>query len=236
MARQPESRYHQGLKKNPHAGSAAARSQTTGSRAEVLHLLARGVGTVQELAKKLRLTRNAVRFHLSSLQRAGLARRAGVEQGKRRPHIFYEPTQEAKKRVPNAYKDSFNQLLAELKHRYARRTIIAILRSAGGRLARQPVPSKRLSLAQRSRRAAQLLQNLGASITVERQNGAFSLQSRGCPLAELVKDHPEVCEMVEHFLARSAGTPIRQICERGATPRCRFAVGTVPRLKQAGGK
>ena len=116
--------------------------RATGSRTEVVELLRRGVCTVAEIAGRLHLTRNAVRFHLASLRRAGLVRTTGTRPGKRRAHATYELTEQADQRFPNAYKLSLQQLLAELKHRYSRRIFTAIVRSAGDRLANRRCASR----------------------------------------------------------------------------------------------
>jgi predicted ArsR family transcriptional regulator len=199
--------------------------RATGSRAEVVELLRRGVATVADLAKQLRLTPNAVRFHLASLQQAGLARATGTRQGKRRAHVTYTLTERANQRFPNAYKFSLRELLTELKHRYSRRTVTAILRGAGNRLAQRP-PSKRsnASLGSRAREAARLIEAVGGSISIEPNHRVFFLRGDGCPLAGVVADHPEVCDMLETFLARSTGASVKQQCHHGLNPRCEFQI------------
>ena len=194
-----------------------------GSRAQVLELLRRSQATVRELAGALGLTNNAVRFHLASLQRSGLARPAGMQQGKRRPHVLYELTERANKRFPNLYKNSLDELLAELKERCSGRVISTILRRTGGRLAKlAATPSRHWPAAKRARQAAKLLEAAGGSITVERNNGTFLLRGKTCPLSEVVAHHPEVCSMVENFLTRSTGALIEQRCDHGPKPQCRF--------------
>jgi len=202
-------------------------ARATGSRAELIDLLGRGVATVADLAKQLRLTRNAVRFHLASLQRAGLVRARGTRPGKRRAHATYELTEQVDQRFPNAYKLSLQQLLTELKHRYSPQTVTAILRGTGDRLAkRAPCEPHLTSLRTRAREAARLLEAIGASITIEFDHRTFLLRGEHCPLAAVVADHPEVCNMVETFLSRSTGASVRQQCHHGSNPRCQFQIGS----------
>ena len=199
--------------------------RATGSRTEVVELLRRGVCTVAEIAGRLHLTRNAVRFHLASLRRAGLVRTTGTRPGKRRAHATYELTEQVDQRFPNAYKLSLQQLLTELKHRYSRRIFTAIVRSAGDRLAKAALRKPRLtSLRSRAREAGRLIEAIGGSITIEPDHGTFLLHGEGCPLAAVVAHHPEVCKMVEHFLARSTGASVKQQCHHGPNPRCRFQI------------
>ena len=197
----------------------------TGSRAELIELLGRGVATVADLAKQLRLTRNAVRFHLDSLQRAGLVRATGTRPGKRRAHATYELTKQADQRFPNAYKHSLREILAELKHRYRSNTVIAILGSAGNRLAKGSSGGRKdMSVRNRAGQAKKLLEALGGSIAIESHGGVSLLRADGCPLAAVVAAHPEVCNMVETFLARSTGASVRQQCHHGPNPRCQFQI------------
>ena len=49
------------------------------TRGQVIGLLRRGVGTVEELSTKLELTDNAVRAHLATLERDGLVERRGTQ-------------------------------------------------------------------------------------------------------------------------------------------------------------
>jgi predicted ArsR family transcriptional regulator len=51
------------------------------TRGQLTALLRRGARTVEELAASLELTDNAIRNHLSSLERDGLVRQAGVRRG-----------------------------------------------------------------------------------------------------------------------------------------------------------
>ena len=88
-----------------------------GKRLRVLHLLRDGVGTVNELAAALRLTRNAIRSHLALLEKQRLIRKSGWKTGVRRPHAAYELTPRAEELFSSAYTKVFNQLVAVLRQR-----------------------------------------------------------------------------------------------------------------------
>ena len=51
------------------------------------------------------------------------------------------------------------------------------------------------------RASEEMLEALGGSIAIERHVGMSLLRADGYPLAAVVTDHPEVCNMVETFLA-----------------------------------
>jgi len=58
------------------------------TRGRVLILLREGSRTVNELAEKLDLTDNAVRAHLTSLERDVLVQLLGTRPGSRKPHAL----------------------------------------------------------------------------------------------------------------------------------------------------
>ena len=91
--------------------------------------------TVNELAEELKLTDNAVRAHLLSLERDGLIRQSGVQRGTRKPHFAYELTDEAEHLFPKAYDALLNQLITVLKTRLTSKALKEVLREVGRSLA-----------------------------------------------------------------------------------------------------
>src|SRR5690242_6161938 len=87
------------------------------TRGQIVTLLRGSACTVDELAQKLELTDNAVRAHLSTLERDGLVRQSGIRRGPRKPHFTYTLTPESDRLFPKAYDELLNQLLAVLKNR-----------------------------------------------------------------------------------------------------------------------
>src|SRR5215475_6812104 len=59
------------------------------TRGKILELLRTRECTVNDLARALRLTDNAVRAHLASLERDRLVTQAGMRPGIRKPHTTY---------------------------------------------------------------------------------------------------------------------------------------------------
>ena len=73
------------------------------TRGQILVLLRRGTETVNDLAAALGLTDNAVRAHLTALERDGLARRSGTRRGSRKPTVTYALSAEAEQLFPKEY-------------------------------------------------------------------------------------------------------------------------------------
>src|SRR5438034_4638328 len=65
------------------------------TRGRILQELRAREQTVNELAATLKLTDNAVRAHLLSLERDGLIQQTGIQPGFRKPHVLYGLTSQS---------------------------------------------------------------------------------------------------------------------------------------------
>lgn len=196
------------------------------TRGRVVGLLRGKSGTVTELSEALGLTDNAVRAHLLSLERDGLVRQSGVQRGARKPHFAYELTDEAERLFPKAYDALLNQLITTLKGRLPPSAIEDVLREVGRSLAaRHTSDGGSADLESRLRNAVEILKAIGGTASLESEDGKFVIRSGGCPLAAAVVEHPEVCELAEALVAEVVGLPVRESCQRGESPRCRFEIG-----------
>src|SRR4051812_32969633 len=93
------------------------------TRGQVVSLLLQGLQTVDELARALDLTDNAIRVHLASLERDGLVRQHGQRRGGGKPAHTYALTADAERLFPKAYGTVLDLLLAELRQRMAKETL-----------------------------------------------------------------------------------------------------------------
>jgi predicted ArsR family transcriptional regulator len=196
------------------------------TRGRVVVMLRGAELTVEELAAELELTDNAVRAHLSTLERDGLVRRKGVRRGFRKPHHTYALTPEAERLFPKAYDALLNQLITSLKGRLSPAELAGVLREVGRALAAgQGAGAKaggRASLERRAQRAVEALAGLGGAARVEREGGRLFIRGASCPLAAAVAEHPEVCRLAEALVSELTGARVREHCERGDSPRCCF--------------
>ena len=193
------------------------------TRGQIVALLRRASRTVDELARALGLTDNAVRAHLAALERDGLVHQRGVRRGGGKPAYAYDLTAEAERLFPKAYGPVLRQLLDVLAERLGPAESEALLRAVGRRLAAgQAVPDG--DLRARLAVAVALLNDLGGLAELEDGDRAFVIRGYSCPLAAVTPDHPAVCKLAETLLAEVVGTPVRECCDRGERPRCRFEV------------
>ena len=191
------------------------------TRGQIILLLRRESRTVEELAQALRLTDNAVRAHLATLERDGLVRQRGVRRGSGKPSYVYDLTPDAETLFPKAYGTVMRQLLEVLCEQMPPEQVEAFLRTTGQRLATQwNVPSGDLQA--RLQVAVDVLNELGGLSELEERNGTYTIRGYSCPLAAVVPGHPEVCRLAETLLTELVGVPIHEHCTTGDTPQCCF--------------
>jgi predicted ArsR family transcriptional regulator len=194
------------------------------TRGQILALLRVEARTVNELASALKLTDNAVRAHLVSLERDGLVQRHGSRRGVRKPHIAYGLTADAEQIFPKAYGLMLNHFLASVSTRLTRRELRASMRDVGRALAKEHLPD----LAKKSRddrlaAALDLLRKLGGAVTVQ-ANGKTLIRGNNCPLGAVTAHYPDACLVVETLLTEMVGGPVKERCTHGQPPFCCFEV------------
>jgi predicted ArsR family transcriptional regulator len=195
------------------------------TRGKILDLLRTKEQTVNELAAALSLTDNAVRAHLLSLERDGLARQSGTRPGFRKPHATYALTPEAEQIFPKSYGVLLDLILAVISRYVSPRELRAAMRKVGRRVADNHLPEvKGKSRKQRIEAALRILKDLGGSASFEQSDGKHFICGNGCPLAAATSRHPEACLIAESLLSEIIGAPVKEHCIHGSAPSCRFEV------------
>ena len=194
------------------------------TRGQIVTILRGAPATVEELASQLELTDNAVRAHLSTLERDGLVRQSGLRRGPRKPHFTYTLTPEADALFPKAYDELLNQLIAVLKNRLQPAEIEGVLREVGRAIAADAPAKPDASLESRVQTALKVLAAIGGAAEVEREGNKLVICSTGCPLAAAVAVHPEVCRLAETLVAEIVKAPVTEHCNRAGRPQCRFEI------------
>lgn len=190
------------------------------TRGRIVTMLRGGMRTVNELAQALELTDNAVRAHLTALERDGLVQQTGSRKGTRKPNLTYALTPEAGHLFPKEYAVILGHLLAVLKERHPPEAVVEFLRAVGRRMAldyRAAVEAG--GGVDLPGHALAVLRDLGGFCRSEERDGAVVLSCSDCPLAAVVEAHPEVCRLVATVLADALGAPVRERCQ---PPRCVF--------------
>lgn len=194
------------------------------TRGQIVTLLRGAPCTVEDLAEKLSLTDNAVRAHLSTLERDGLVRQSGLRRGPRKPHFTYVLTDEADRLFPKAYDALLNQLITVLKTRLTPPEIEDALREVGRAMAATAPAGQNADLESRVQSALKVLEAIGGAAEVVTHEDKFVIEGSGCPLAAAVAVHPEVCRLAESLVAEIVKAPVHEQCDRTGRPKCRFEI------------
>jgi len=194
-----------------------------GTQGRLIALLRLGPRTVEELATELGLTRNAVRLQLAALERDGLARVEGSRPSGRKPALVYGLTSRTDFLLSRSYVPVLRALLDALGDRLLPAERLSLLREVGRRLA---VGLPRATGNRRDRLAAagRAVEMLGGRVSAEADGKSTLLIGAGCPLGEVVRDHPDACRIVESLIHEITGVKVQEHCDRGERPRCSFRV------------
>jgi len=192
------------------------------SRGRIVAELRRGPATINELIERLGLSANAVRSHITALERDGvIATDEPSRGGVGKPAHVYRLTSAASTLTPKAYDAMLVTVLDATRGRAGERGYQAILNDVADKLAGGAPPTGTFD--ERLRGARKLLAQIGANVDVQRSGNTVRLRGSDCPLASLVATHPELCGVIANVIARRLGTPVRDCCDRSdELPRCCF--------------
>jgi predicted ArsR family transcriptional regulator len=193
------------------------------TRGRVISLLRYGPRTVNELAASLELTDNAVRVHLSALERDGLVQQEGLRRALGKPAFIYRLTEQAETFFPKAYATILGSVLTALRKERGASGLEELLRAvgqeAGERARREGAP-----LGERVNAAAALLGDLGGLAVVDEQDESYMIRGFSCPLGAIVGPNPEACAMAEELVGGVIGRKVTECCDRSNAPRCAFRI------------
>lgn len=205
------------------AGRPPGTGSLGGTRGRIVDIIRRSPATATEIATQLELTYNAVRTHLTVLERDGLIRSAEARRGDTRPAVVYELAPNVDDVLSRAYMPFASHLVRVLGERVEEADLDKVMREVGRRLA-QDRSRPRGSLIERVNAASALLQELGAPNEVEQAEGTIRIRGYGCLLAAAVQGRPQVCRGMESLLEEYIGTPVRECCDRSERPKCCFDI------------
>jgi predicted ArsR family transcriptional regulator len=192
-------------------------------RGRIVPLLRGRALTVNDLAEALGLTDNAIRAHLTLLERDGLVVSSGMRSGTRKPHETFSLTPAAEQLFPKPHELLLQTLLSVLGERLPAETIADALAEVASRLAAKfPRPPENADVETRLKRAAEIVGSLGGAAEIENDHGRPFIRGYSCPLAGLATENPAVCTLAEKLLTQATGICLQEDCQKGEHPSCRF--------------
>ena len=205
---------------------------TTGTRKHITNLLRKRQYTVEELAKDLGITRNAIRTQIVLLQRDGIVEPRGEIKGTRRPSLTYGLSANADLSFSKAYPSVLANLLHVLDERMSQEELRTIMKKLGQKLASlKPHPTGNLQ--HRIDGAIKIYEALGGLCEIEEKEGKIIIKGDGCPLAEVVKADASICIAIESMFTELIGVPVLQRCNPRDRPSCRFEVKIFSKAKRS---
>ena len=202
------------------------------TRDRLLALLRESAWTVDDLAERLGVTDNAVRFHLDALERSGTVRKERVRKigvvGQ--PASIYSLSPGGEEAFSRAYAPVLIACLEELRDRTSASQVVAFLKRVGKRLARGFSQSEG-PLSSRVNRASDLLNALCGITSVEKSGKAYRIVGRACPLSRAVEADHCVCAAVTTLVAEVVGAEVTERCDRSGRPKCCFEISSDHRAR-----
>ena len=204
------------------------------TRAEIVAALREdGARTVAQLADHLGISEVATRRHLTVLEDEGFVTSRTVKQeGRGRPAACFELTEDAEALFPHRYDRLASEVLDFLTEEHGRDGVRAFLR---WRLARETAELAEAVTAEdlhdRLGQLADALSDAGFAATVEPSQDGYRLVQHHCTIADIAKEHPEVCAYEAAAFSRALGGDVtlsrRETLATGASA-CVCSVNPAP--------
>lgn len=180
--------------------------QTT--RGRIVESLKRGPRTAAELSAEHGLTPNAVRQHLSRLERDDLVAEAASRRGHTKPSLVYALTAEGDRLFPQRYDVLLNAVLNEVRREGGPDAVASLFRHIGERSSRKHAHRfEGKDTAARMTEIAKILGEQGVMADVEHRAEGLVLREHNCPFKETAVAHPQVCTVVHTLLEQAL--PVR---------------------------
>lgn len=191
----------------------------------ILSLLRRQNLTVNELADRLGVTRNAIIIPLKQLEADGLVEgksRRGSGAGK--PPTEFGAVAGTEDSDSGAYKPFLQKVINTLPSYLERHEIEKLMGEIGSSLAQEVKTDTSDSFEARLDAALQFLDGIGAGTSKEETETHITIRSYSCPLGRAVREDPCVCSAMERFFADVTGGDVREECKRDGRLLCQFII------------
>ncbi len=190
---------------------------------KVLAELRHGPKTVDELARALGLTGNAVRNQLRKLESENFVTRSGTRAGTSKPSTLYAITLEGQVQFSTLYVPVLTQFLRVAEGQCSGIQLESFMTQTGKSLASR-YPKRPGAVRDRTRAAAALLKSFGGVTEMRAPDGQFVIRSLVCPLAALTSEQPAACHILRGLLTEYIGRPVKICCNRTEEPKCCFEI------------
>jgi predicted ArsR family transcriptional regulator len=181
--------------------------------------------TVEALANILDVSRNAVRQHLTSLERDGLVAKGRTQASGGRPEQLYVLTHAGEERFPRQYSWFSEMLLQMLQAEFGSAGLEEKLLEMGRSVAEalmMRLPGEE-NAGKRVAAIAEIMQEIGYDAVTKTENGEQEIEAHNCVFHELAAKCPQVCSFDLALLSSCSGRRVEhRSCMVRGDDACRF--------------
>lgn len=196
----------------------------------ILLLESRSGMSIDDIAERLNISRNAVQQHLSGLEQEQLIKKDALKSTGGRPSRNYVLTERGINHFPKQYSWFCNLVLAELKSEMSEEAFRQFMWRLGVKLARTLVaqfsdkkPDEKIAA------LVDAMQNLGYHAMLDPNSGQPSITASNCVYHDLAQQFPDLCEFDRALISTLLDLPIEQTaCMARKDCTCRFLIKTEP--------
>jgi predicted ArsR family transcriptional regulator len=197
------------------------------TRMEVLeHLRRKQAASAESIGTELGITANAVRQHLTNLEREGLVRSQPVRNGRGRPAHRFSLTEKADAVFPKRYGQLATMVLTEIQEMGGPEALDEIFRRVALRHVEHILPElEGLGFEEKLDRLVAWIGRAGTLAESEKTADGIRVTIHNCPFRNTALKFPQVCTITPQMLTTALDAPVAQsesIHRRD--PYCSFVV------------
>lgn len=170
--------------------------------------------TIGELTDLLNVSRNAVKQHLTGLEKTNLIEPGSQQKTAGRPTQSYILTEKGREYFPRKYSWLAQILLENIRAEKDAKGLKKFLDKIGSSISAQYMPRlEKLSIKDRLQATADILSELGYEADVypaKNKNESYRLEVSNCVFQHLVRSCPEICSFDLGLLTTLTGQKIEQ--------------------------
>ena len=201
------------------------------TRMEVLEFLRRKqAASAEVISVQLGITPNAVRQHLTNLERDGLVKSEPVRSKRGRPSLMFSLTDKADSAFPKRYGQLASMILNELSDMGGPDLLDEVFRRVALRYAGTiEAQVQDLSFEEKLDRVVQLIGRAGTLAEKEECSEGVKVTIHNCPFRNTALKYPQVCTITPHLLVKLLGAQVSQAASiHRQDPYCSFVVHRQP--------
>lgn len=194
---------------------------------EVLELLRRKrAASAEVIAAELGITANAVRQHLTNLERDGLVTSEPVRHKRGRPSLLFSLTDRADAVFPKRYGQLATMVLSELRDMQGEQAIDELFRRIAGRHASSIERQlDGLDFDEKLQRVVSWINRAGTLAETENTDEGVRITIHNCPFRNTALKIPQVCTLTPQLIVQLLDAPVSQTASiHRSDPYCSFLV------------